>query len=173
MTRKDPCEDPLFLALKVELSRYQTNSFPKGNSSIQFDKSNNVYSMAIVACRKQFSNMRIGQWTSFWELDANESKLTGNITIAVHYFEEGNVQLEIKDTTSMTLEACEDYEEFARNIFTGVEKYENEILTAINEAYDKLRQIAFRRLRRLLPIMKSKMNWKHIRPRDVQSSESR
>jgi capping protein alpha len=50
---------------------------------------------------------RNGQWKSIWTVTPNEEKLTGSISTKVHYYEEGNVQLDSSREVDLSLEAVE------------------------------------------------------------------
>lgn len=89
----------------------------------------------------------------------------GMIKVIVHYFEDGNVQLQAQRECNFELEtskfAVEEGStgELAREIVERIKEMENEIQLAINESYGQLSDTTFKKLRRQLPVTRAKVDW--------------
>lgn len=107
----------------------------------------------LVGSRIEAKNMWNGQWKTVWTMKGN--KLEGKLEAFVHYFEEGNIQLKANKSVQFDNVNSED-------ILKKIEGAENGFQLALAEAYQELNQTAFKRLRRQLPITRTKMDWSKI-----------
>lgn len=80
----------------------------------------------------------------------------------IHYFEEGNVQLNSSKSEQMTITSESSEEARGKAIVKAIEafesKYQEELYSTCNELGDG----AFKSLRRLLPMTKQKMDWDRV-----------
>lgn len=113
--------------------------------------------LAFMGSRLEPRNLWSGRWRSEWTLDGNW-ELTGNILAFVHYFEEGNIQLRAEKNVKLPLQTDTPI----KSIISKIEETETAFQVALNEAYCGLQQDAFKRLRRQLPITRTKMDWSKI-----------
>jgi len=118
--------------------------------------------LTLVGARMEKRNMWSGRWQSEWALDGAYNSLTGTITAFVHYFEEGNIQLRASKTIEniQVEQTGSDSDIYA--VLAFIEAEENAFQLALNEAYAGLQQSAFKRLRRQLPVTRTKMDWTKI-----------
>lgn len=75
----------------------------------------------------------------------------------MHYFENGNVQLNAAKPATLTLSSLEP-----RDIVRAVEKHEDAYQAAIERVYDDLSEKAFKALRRQLPVTRQKVDWDKV-----------
>jgi capping protein alpha len=106
---------------------------------------------------------RTGRWRSTYTLSSpTASQIDGQVNVLIHYFEEGNVQLNSSKSEQLTIPS--DSSEEARSkaivkVIDGFEsKYQEELFNTCNELSDG----AFRTLRRQLPMTKQKMDWDRV-----------
>ncbi|CAG8491075.1 1414_t:CDS:2 [Acaulospora colombiana] len=84
----------------------------------------------------------------------------GNIKVNVHYYEDGNVQLDSSKEIEITsLLESEDPNERAAAYAKSINKAEHEFQSALNEAYVELSENTFKGLRRALPLTRHKLDW--------------
>lgn len=99
-----------------------------------------------------------GKWRSEWKVTKNE--ISGKVRVVVHYFEDGNVQLDQnKDVGSHPLKAADDDAAFAKQVQEFVRKQEADIQDTLEEMYQNMGVETFKDMRRVLPISKTKMDW--------------
>lgn len=79
----------------------------------------------------------------------------------VHYFEDGNVQLNARKTITADQELPSSYgvEDQAAAIIAAIKKAEDQVQFALNESYAQVSENTFRKLRRQLPLTRSKVDW--------------
>lgn len=119
-------------------------------------------------------------------MEKGGSQLKGSAKVQVHYYEDGNVQLNsTKDfeleisseqvwgnasisllfglyTITNTLPGSQDEKGAANAIVKAIEKAEKEYQMAINDSYTELSENTFKELRRALPFTRNKVDWHKI-----------
>lgn len=153
------CRDTLRLCLKQELEAHLKKVLPKGHGKV-FLTNDNEYGLVTVCEKFQLANMRNGQWYSEWSLA--DGKLVGKLQVIVHYFEDGNVQLASQKQHQVQFDLApygDDYETAAHDVLDKIREMENKVQLSVNECYSQLSDTTFKRLRRQLPITRSKVDW--------------
>lgn len=108
--------------------------------------------------------IRSGRWRSTYTLSSpTASEVDSHINVQIHYFEEGNVQLNSNKSDQVSISNQSSSEEAtAKAIVKAIEgfeaKYQEELFNTCNE----LSEGAFRSLRRQLPMTKQKMDWDRV-----------
>ena len=109
--------------------------------------------IALINTKRNASNFINGTWVSAYKYNSETGVLKGNISIDVHYFEDGNVRLK----TSKSVESSVAAE--ASEIITLIKKEEESYELALNKKFLKLNEVDFKSLRRPLPVTRAKVNW--------------
>ena len=93
-----------------------------------------------------------------WKVSVDGSNVTlnGQVNANVHYFENGNVQLNTSFTPSITVDAGADA---AKAVASAIQKQELAYHTSLEEAFANLPTSTFKTLRRALPLTKQQANW--------------
>ncbi|TIA88774.1 hypothetical protein E3P99_02393 [Wallemia hederae] len=111
------------------------------------------------------SNYWSGRWTAKWVYDLSSNELTGNIDVTIHYFENGNVQLQAshKPQIKSPINGPPTTVEEARKIVKSISESDRQYQAYLNVLYeDKLSEKLFRSLRRALPITREKIDWDKV-----------
>ncbi|GME95051.1 unnamed protein product [Ambrosiozyma monospora] len=98
------------------------------------------------------ANYYNGKWQSFYQYNQSSGKLTGEISIKIHYYEDGNVVL--KTNKKIDIEVSS-----SANLIKSIEKFENEFELLVLKKFNNLNESQFKNLRRQLPINRSKVQW--------------
>lgn len=165
MGRGHECQDPLRLVLDEMVREYVKKTMSaKGNYLVHYDEEHKLYGIVIVGEKFQLQNMRNGQWYSSWTYDCANGQVAGMIKVTVHYFEDGNVQLSSRrsvtfEQSAMLCENEDDRQAFANDLVEKIKNEEDKVQLAMNEAYGQLAENTFKRLRRQLPVTRSKIDW--------------
>ena len=79
----------------------------------------------------------------------------------MHYYEEGNVQLNTDWTTQKPVEikGMDDVGELVGVVVDKVQEIEGKYLGSLGRSYDRFSAEKFKDLRRKLPITQTKFNW--------------
>ncbi|VEN47159.1 unnamed protein product [Callosobruchus maculatus] len=162
----DATSEPWRAALDIEFMQYTRNHYKDGVCCV-FGRTQNGVTM-LTACIEdhqfQPKNYWNGRWRSVWQatLEGNSPvELRGVLKVQVHYYEEGNVQLvstkEIKESVPVR-----SHSQTAKDIVTAIETAENQYQTAISDNYQTMSDTTFKALRRLLPVIRTKMDWNQL-----------
>jgi hypothetical protein len=106
---------------------------------------------------------RTGRWRSTYTLSSpSATQVEGDVNVLIHYFEEGNVQLNSSKSEQLSISGDSSEEARGKAIVKAIEgfesKYQEELYNTCNELGDG----AFKSLRRLLPMTKQKMDWDRV-----------
>lgn len=156
-------ESAMRTALQEAAMQFMKKALPKGFCLVTSNSDESILTVSFVADCFQAKNMRNGQWKSDWTIrvEGKEATLEGKISTLVHYFEDGNVQLDASKSTqaqiSFNLE--DEPSDKAKAIIAAIKKAEDEVQLALNESYAQVAENTFRKLRRQLPMTRSKVDW--------------
>ncbi|OXC69177.1 hypothetical protein AYX13_02120 [Cryptococcus neoformans] len=124
---------------------------------------NPVYTLEVVGNRYNPSNFWTGRWRTHWVVDQIAGKVNGTINVDVHYYEQGNVQLATKHTTSFPYPTEPNgSQSIASQIVTTISKIETNYHLELNDVYNELGEKSFRALRRALPVTRQKVDWDKV-----------
>ncbi|KAJ3412799.1 F-actin-capping protein [Chytridiales sp. JEL 0842] len=173
--------EPFREATQSAVEKYIADHYPDGASST-FVASDGRLSICMVNNKYNPANFwqvpplfsKNGRWRSYWTVKVGEADITGFIKTNVHYYEDGNVQLNnTKEFSASVFSAYsvsqkikslvrQEPEEFASAIVKTVIKLEGEYQIALNEGFVHLAGSIFKSLRRALPVTRTKMEWDAI-----------
>ncbi|KAK2731828.1 F-actin-capping protein subunit alpha [Myotisia sp. PD_48] len=146
-------------SLLKHLSSHAREHYP--NSSYGVYPTENDTSVAIVLVSNKYSpnNFWNGRYRAIYHLPLSSSTtISGNIHIAVHYYEDGNVSLNNTKPISIPMPSSSPAESIVKRIASIEKSHQNEL----NDAFDRLSEGAFKGLRRQLPITRQKVEWEKV-----------
>ncbi|KAG2181620.1 hypothetical protein INT44_008435 [Umbelopsis vinacea] len=162
-------------AIDNEVQAYVSDHYPHGVTTVhgsgskvtivivdnKYNPSNYWYVLFFVRVRSITSQWN-GRWRAVWEVEKGGSQLKGSAKVQVHYYEEGNVQLNSTKDFELDISSEQDEKKAATSIVKAIEKAEKEYQMAINENYTELSENTFKELRRALPYTRNKVDWHKI-----------
>ncbi|KAJ2664559.1 F-actin-capping protein subunit alpha [Coemansia sp. RSA 1200] len=146
--------------LQKELNSYVEGHYPEGAVSV-FSHEGSVVS-CIVSNRFSPNNYWNGSWRAVWSFNPETKQLNGSTKVRVHYFEDGNVQLDTQSDFAADVPEPLDPAGAARRVAKLIRGYEAEFQQGINDGYRQLADKTFKGLRRALPVTCSKVDWENI-----------
>ena len=162
-------EDEFKKELKGKLEKYVKEFYPEnGKFSIQKSKENEKeLKIHILGQKIKSKAFWSGHWRSAWTLEFKDEpnhhlcfSINGNVELIVHYHEEGTVQLSTKKEIPSRVDIkSESPSQAADKIYWKIKDSEDAIQLALNEAYQQLSENIFKKLRRQLPVTRTKMDW--------------
>jgi len=157
----DEATEPHRAAIETAILEYVSDHFPNGVATVYSTEGG--LTVAIVDNKYNPSNFWNGRWRSTWVVSPDSGELKGTINVNVHYYEDGNVQLNSnKEIEAIASTDLEDPVAAAAAYVKLIRKAENEYQTALNEAYIELSENTFKGLRRALPLTRHKLDWDKI-----------
>lgn len=134
-----------------------TSAAPQATSRVK-----TTFAIHHVGNRFNLSNFWSGRWRASYTLDAHSTPrtLTCSITVQVHYFENGNVQLNAAKPRTFHLSANDD--NLVHQVVSVIGAHEDAWQHALEHTYDELAESAFKALRRQLPLTRQKVDWDKV-----------
>ncbi|KAJ3203172.1 hypothetical protein HDU67_010356 [Dinochytrium kinnereticum] len=131
---------------------------PRSSQSFAFDHIRQVVSD--VQPYEADAESEAFRWRSLWTARIGSTELSGVVKVNIHYYEDGNVQLNTNKSFATKLSAApSDPKAFATAVLKEIMKIEGDYQIGLNENYGLLAKTAFKSLRRGLPIKGTKMEW--------------
>ena len=120
-----------------------------------------IITIVISARNFRLNAMWAGGWTSTYTLPVNKQgvvDIKGSIKLNVHYFEDGNVQLNSTFNKESSIRV-ENAENTAKAVGACIEKLESEYHKQLEEFYVNMNVVTFKAMRRFLPLTQKKFEW--------------
>ena len=165
-------ENSFEIELKEKLENYVKELFPETGAFSICKVNENEWKVHIVGERLKAKAFWSGHWHSTWLIqfipfdnsselsEDNEFKIEGEIDLIVHYHEEGSVQLSAnKQIPSRVNFKSKNLSQSVEKIYFKIKDSEDAVQLALNEAYQQLAEKMFKKLRRQLPVTRTKMDW--------------
>lgn len=155
----DDSLEPLRAAFEKQVLEYVSEHYPNGAASV-YGKDGQIV-VCISSARFNPNNYWNGRWRSVWTFSNGE--LNGHFKLVVHYYEDGNVQLNTNTNQKQTVSEGSSPEATATAAVKAIAKAEQNYQSAIETSYNTMGDTTFKALRRALPITRQKIDWNKIR----------
>jgi len=155
----DSSVEPLRAAFEREAFDYCNQHYPHGTTTV-YGKEGKVI-LCLSSARFNPHNFWNGRWRSVWTYTPSSGELVGHFKIVVHYYEDGNVQLNT-DTTQKTSVPSGAPDAVAAAAIKAIMKVEQTFQQALEANYNTMGDTTFKALRRALPINKQRIDWAKI-----------
>jgi len=150
-------------SVEAAADAYQQEHYPFG-AVCAYGRSGKVI-VAISASRFNSGNFVNGRWRSVWTITPGKQiELSGVIKVCVHYYEDGNVQLNTDFTKSLSAPSGTN---IGDAVFKAIAKAEADFQTALEHSYNSMSENTFKALRRVLPVTKNKIDWDKIKAHKI------
>jgi len=134
---------------------YVAEYYPHGAATV-YAKDGQI-TIALSSAKFNPNNFWNGRWRSVWTIHGSE--VVGHFKIQVHYYEDGNVQLNT-DTTQKVPGVSEND---PVGVLKAISRAEQAYQQALEKSYKSMGDTTFKALRRALPITRVKIDWNKIR----------
>jgi capping protein alpha len=160
----DPDVEPYRVATERKIFEYIENHFDHGAATVYGSKegSNHVVSVAISSAIFNSTNFYNGRWRSAYSIKYSPGKkadFEGSIRNTVHYYEDGNVQLNTNCVKKRQGLPATNPDGLAEAVVKAITEIETEFQNQLEISYEKMGSTTFKALRRALPVVGTKLNW--------------
>lgn len=155
----DSSVESLRAAFEKEAFTYCGEHYPHGTTTV-YGKDGKII-ICISSARFNPHNFWNGRWRSVWTYHAGE--LVGHFKIVVHYYEDGNVQLNTNTTQNVTISASGGSDAVASAAIKAIAKAEQAFQEALDSSHRSMGDTTFKALRRALPITRQRIDWNKIK----------
>jgi len=156
----DSAQEPLRSAFEKEAFEYCGQHYPHGTTTV-YSKDGKII-VALSSARFNPHNFWNGRWRSVWTYTPSTGECVGHFRIVVHYYEDGNVQLNTDTTQKLSVPAGSP-DACASAALKAIAKAEQTFQSSMEVNYNMMGETTFKALRRALPITKEKIKWDKIR----------
>ncbi|CAE6519829.1 unnamed protein product [Rhizoctonia solani] len=156
----DAESEPFRSALEESTLKYLAEYFQEGVASV-FASNPSTFIIQIVANKYNPQNFWSGRWRSEYTIDLEKGEISGKVLANVHYYEQGNVQLQTVYTPTFPLPTGLTPSS-APKILAIIGEKEGEHERALSDAYADLGEKSFKSLRRALPLTRQKLDWDKV-----------
>jgi len=150
-------------ATETAVAKYMTNNYSSGKCVCAvYGNDDGNLSICLSAKNTKLSSFWSGSWRGVYTVNvstAGSVELTGNIKVNVHYFEDGNVQLNTTFSDTIKVDISEDVDASAKEIVEAIGTIEGDYQKHMEEMFVDMHRTTFKQMRRFLPINKQPMNW--------------
>ncbi|KAI0036490.1 F-actin capping protein alpha subunit [Vararia minispora EC-137] len=162
----DAESEPFRAALESATLQYLSAHYHEGNASV-FATPNTPrrFTIQIVANKYNPANFWSGRWRSQYDIDLVENTVTGLILVNVHYYENGNVQLETKHNGTLALPptiSVDAPSPSATKLLALIKEFEGTCQVSLSDTYHEMGEKSFKALRRALPLTRQKLDWEKV-----------
>lgn len=160
--------EPFRRAIEEAALHYVGEHYQNGTAAVYSAKDGGEMKVTVCISSSKFSptNFWGGRWRSVWVARfkaGSEMKLEGNISVQVHYYEDGNVQLVTKFLKNAAVKISSDPKAISEACLKDIGKLEQEYHTALEHSYNTMGETTFKALRRVLPITRERIKWEKIK----------
>jgi capping protein alpha len=146
--------ESLRAAVSVSLKKYTATHYKKDKCVFGVFADGSQLTICVSAINTNLNAYWTGNWRAVYKLPLSGGSLESKLEVNVHYFEDGNVQLNAAFAAPAVTVAAE-----ADAIAAAVEKIETEWQANLEKMYIDMHHQTFKQMRRALPLNKMTMNW--------------
>ncbi|DBA05352.1 TPA: hypothetical protein N0F65_007514 [Lagenidium giganteum] len=116
-----------------------------------------------VVCTERINlrNFWSGRWHSRWEVDVAAQPMTikGKVELHVHYFENGNLQLQNEKQIEAQPIIIHAPNALGDTVVRLIKEAEDDLQSHLEDMYINMSQETFKEMRRVMPVTQNKMQW--------------
>jgi len=152
---------PFRAAIAEKIAAYVKSQYGTGRTAYAVVANGDEISVVIAGLNTNLRNYWSGNWRSAWNiaLKGDKATVTGSIKALVHYFEDGNVQMDTnKDVETVDL-PYSDPESLATAVSGRIQEQEGSTQDGLERLYSNMTDETFKDMRRVLPVTRTKFDW--------------
>jgi len=160
--------EPFRQALQDAANHYTTEHYKWGTSGVYSKKQGGEFVLLLCISSAKFEpkNYWTGRWRATWNISFAASgngnvNLNGKVKIDVHYYEDGNVQLNASQDLSTTAKGGNPAA-LAKSVIDTIKKTEHAYHELISDNINNMNASSFKSLRRQLPVTGTLIDWDKI-----------
>jgi capping protein alpha len=160
--------EPFRSAFQEVATHYTSEHYKWGTCGVysKKDSGNYVLLLCISSAKFEPKNYWTGRWRSVWTITFPSSgngdvKIQGKVKIDVHYYEDGNVQLNAQQDLSTTAKGG-NASALAKSVIEAIKKTEHTYHDVISDNINNMNSGSYKSLRRQLPVTGTLVDWDKI-----------
>jgi len=160
-SNQDENHETIRSTVQNAVSAYVSSSYQSEQSAGGvFAKDDKLY-VVITGEKNNLKNFWSGKWNSIWTVALNGStaSVSGEIKLHVHYFEDGNLQLQSSKSIPAADVNFKSNGDLGDQLIRFIQGHESILQNGLEDMYSNMNNETFRSMRRIMPITRTKMDW--------------
>lgn len=160
-SNQDENHEDVRAAVQTAVSSYVSGAYQSEQAAGGvFAKDDKLY-VVITGEKNNLKNFWSGKWNSIWtvNLSGQSATVTGEIKIHVHYFEDGNLQLQSNKSVPASTINFSSNSDLGSQLVRHIQNQESILQNGLEDMYSNMNNETFRSMRRIMPITRTKMDW--------------
>lgn len=162
----DADAEPWREALQRAVNAYASDVYDQGAAAVYSARQGAGFTLTVALSSALFNstNYYNGRWRSVWSVAVQPGKgatLTGQLRVNIHYYEDGNVQLNTNTQKKKAVTAA-NAAKCAEETAKAIRELEQDFHQQLELSYDAMNETTFKALRRALPMTRQKVQWPKI-----------
>eukprot|EP00005_Dracoamoeba_jomungandri_P006766 CAMPEP_0174263312 /NCGR_PEP_ID=MMETSP0439-20130205/18129_1 /TAXON_ID=0 /ORGANISM="Stereomyxa ramosa, Strain Chinc5" /LENGTH=294 /DNA_ID=CAMNT_0015348599 /DNA_START=21 /DNA_END=905 /DNA_ORIENTATION=+ len=158
--------EPFRSAFDAAAQEYCSEHYQHGSCSV-FGKSDGrgcTITVCISSSKFNPNNFWNGRWRAVWtcKVGGGQVNINGVLRVNVHYYEDGNVQLNTETKKQISSQGGNDPRAVASAAIKAIARCETEFHKLLENSYATMGDTTFKALRRMLPITRQRIDWTKI-----------
>ncbi|KIL67858.1 hypothetical protein M378DRAFT_185437 [Amanita muscaria Koide BX008] len=162
----DAESEPFRASLESATLTYLSSHYYDGVTSVFAIPGNpKQFNIQVVANKYNPTNYWSGRWRAQYDIDMENNSVVGKISVNVHYYEQGNVQLATTHDVSFNLPQGiigSQESAAASKILALIGEEESNYQQSLANSYHDMGEKTFKGLRRALPLTRQKFEWDRV-----------
>mmetsp|Transcript_2657 Transcript_2657/g.3082 ORF Transcript_2657/g.3082 Transcript_2657/m.3082 type:complete len:325 (+) Transcript_2657:377-1351(+) len=149
-------------ACEISLEKYVASQYGSNTATTCVVVKEETIHLLISGEKTKFSNFWSGRWNSCFSYDPSSNEIEGKVDVLIHYFEDGNVQMNTSKKvpcTTVEIDNSEDENATSIAIVKEIARLESKIQSSLEKMYLSMGEATFKDMRRILPINRQRMDW--------------
>lgn len=162
-SEQDETQEPLRATLQSGVEGYVSAAYLSTMSAGGAFVKDGEFTIVITGEKSNLKNFWSGKWNSVWKIEVDEEaatyKISGEIKILAHYFEDGNLQLTSNKVVPTKDGKYESDTDLCAGLMAAIRAEESAMQTSLERLYENMSDTTLRSLRRTMAITRTKMEW--------------
>lgn len=120
------------------------------------------YVIQIVSGKSNAGNYWSGRLLSRYVYTPKEGSIEAATKLQIHYYEDGNVQLNTDHSATLSVTPDGDAKARAKAAIAAIRKHESDYHSELGDTFAKLNEKAIKGLRRQLPVTRQRVDWDKV-----------
>jgi len=154
-------DDNLRKAVQSSINTYVESAYQSELSAGGVYSKDGKLNIVVTGEKNNLKNFWSGKWNSSWAVSTSgqTAKISGEIKLHVHYFEDGNLQLQSSKVVPATDIPFKNENDLADQLTKFIQSQESALQGGLEDMYSNMNNETFRSMRRIMPITRTKMEW--------------
>lgn len=157
----DAALEPQRAAIDAKIAAYVKKQYSVGRTAHAVVSKDGEIHVIIAGLNTNLRNYWSGNWRSVWKvaLNGDSAAISGSMKALVHYFEDGNVQMDADKSVDAQSLSFADADSLGDAVAGAISEAESAMQGGLEKLYSNMTDETFKDMRRVLPVTRTKFDW--------------